>query len=695
MAKEKDYINREVSWLSFNERVLQEAEDTSVPLVERLRFLGIFSNNLDEFFRVRVATQLRLMQFDKGIKEYVTDKPKKIIPRIKRIVEGMQLRFNSTFAKIVTELKDQNLFIVNEHELNGSQAEYIRSYFSNTIVPSIAPIMISRLETFPQLNDSSIYLAAKLYIDSEPENIDYALIEIPSDEHSRFVSLPDAEGKQFIILLDDVIRFCLDLVFEVLPYNRFEAYTIKITRDAELDVDNDIAESLLEKISKGILNRTKGQPVRFVYDSAIAPDLLHFIIDKMGLDEEDNLLPGGRYHNFRDFISFPSLGNSDFVNNPLPPIPVQRLEASPSILAEVAKKDISLHYPYHNFSYYTRMLREAAIDPQVISIKITLYRVAVESRVVKALMNAALNGKSVTVVIELLARFDESANIYWSKKMEEVGVKVIFGISGLKVHSKQTLITRKENGKLVNYATVSTGNFHEGNANLYTDINIFTADKRVTSEIEKVFTFLEFNYKTFNYKYLWVSPLSMRRKLYMHIDTEIANARKNLPAYIHCKINNIVDLDVIRRLYQANNEGVKIKLMVRGICSLVPGVPGLSENIEVVSVVDRFLEHSRIFVFCNNKQPKYFISSADWMTRNLDHRVEVAVPVFDPDIQNELRTVLDAGFKDNIKGRVVDEKQTNSARNKSGKKPFRSQVELYNHYLKEQRKHTKGSLKMI
>lgn len=690
MSKEKDYINREISWLSFNERVLQEAEDPSVPLVERLRFLGIFSNNLDEFFRVRVATQLRLMQFDKGIKQYVTDKPKKIIPRIKRIVEGMQLRFDSAFAKIVAELKDQNLFIVNEHELIGNQPDYIRSYFNSTIAPSIAPIMISRLETFPQLNDSSIYLAAKLYIDSEPENYEYALIEIPPDEHSRFVSLPDADGKQFIILLDDVIRFCLDQVFEVLPYNRFEAYTIKITRDAELDVDNDIAESLLEKISKGILNRTKGQPVRFVYDAAIAPDLLQFIISKMGLDEEDNLLPGGRYHNFRDFILFPSLGNSDFINDPLPPIPVQRLEASSSILAEVAKKDVSLHYPYHNFSYYTRMLREVAIDPQVTSIKITLYRVATESRVVKALMNAALNGKSVTVVIELLARFDESANIYWSKKMEEVGVKVIFGISGLKVHSKQTLITRKENGKLVNYATVSTGNFHEGNANLYTDINIFTADKRITSEIEKVFAFLEFNYKTFNYKYLWVSPLSMRRKLYMHIDTEIANARKKLPAYIHCKINNIVDLDVIRRLYQASNEGVKIKLMVRGICSLVPGVPGLSENIEVVSVVDRFLEHSRIFIFCNNKQPKYFISSADWMIRNLDHRVEVAVPVFDPDIQKELRTVLDAGFKDNVKGRVVDEKQTNSARNKAGKKPFRSQIWLYNHYLKKYEKAHKG-----
>lgn len=690
MAKEKDYISREVSWLSFNERVLQEAEDNSVPLVERLKFLGIFSNNLDEFFRVRVATQLRLMQFDKGIKEYVTDKPKKVVQKIKRIVKGLQLRFDGAYAKIVAELKEHNVFIVNEHELIDDQAEYIRSYFNNTIAPSIAPIMISRLETFPQLTDRSIYLAAKLYIDSEPENHEYALIDIPTNEHSRFVRLPDIDGKKFIILLDDVIRFCLDQVFAILPYNQFEAYTIKITRDAELEVDNDIAESLLEKISKGLLNRTKGQPVRFVYDSAIAPDLLQFIIDRMGLDADDNLLPGARYHNFRDFISFPSLENSEFVNEPLPPIPIERFEISSSILDEVAKKDVSLHYPYHNFSYYTRMLREAAIDPLVTSIKITLYRVATESKVVNALMNAALNGKSVTVVIELLARFDEGANIYWSKKMEEAGVKVIFGIYGLKVHNKQTLITREENGKLVNYATVSTGNFHEGNANLYTDINIFTADKRITSEIEKVFTFLEYNYKTFNYKYLWVSPLSMRRKLYMHIDTEIANARKNLPAYIHCKINNIVDLDVIRKLYQASNEGVKIKLMVRGICSLVPGIPGLSKNIEVVSVVDRFLEHSRFFIFCNNNQPKYFISSADWMTRNLDYRVEVAAPVFDPDIQKELRTIFDAGFKDNVKGRIVDQKQTNSARNKTGKKPFRSQIELYNQYVREYNKTSKN-----
>lgn len=686
MAKEKDYINREISWLSFNERVLQEAENPSVPLLERLKFLGIFSNNLDEFFRVRVATQLRLMQLDKGIRQLVAEKPKKVVQKLKKIVQDFQLRFDGVFAQILEELKEKNINIVNETQLSDEHKVYVSEYFKQQIAPSIAPIMISQLDEFPEIRDRCIYLAVKLSKSTNPEVFEYSLVEIPTSDHSRFVHLPNYDGKIFIILLDDVIRFCLNQVFSILPYDTYEAYTIKITRDAELDVDNDIAESLLEKISKGLKNRTKGQPVRFVYDSAIAPDLLQFITQKMNLDEDDNLLAGSRYHNFKDFISFPRVGADDLVNKTLHPIPIPRLENSTCILDEIAKKDISLHYPYHSFSYYIRMLREAAIDPNVTSIKITLYRVATESKVVRALMNAAQNGKSVTVVIELLARFDEGANIYWSKRMEEVGIKVIFGIYGLKVHNKQTLITREEKGKLMHYATISTGNFHEGNANLYTDINIFTADKRITNEVEKVFTFLEFNYKTFNYRYLWVSPVSMRRKLYMHIDTEIANARKRLPAYIHCKINNIVDLDVIRKLYQASNAGVKIKLMVRGICSLVPGVPGQSENIEAVSVVDRYLEHSRFFIFCNNNNPKYYISSADWMTRNLDYRVEVAAPVLDPDIQKELRQIFDAGFKDNVKARIVDGTLSNTFKRKEKQKDYQSQIELYKYYQRQHKK---------
>ncbi|MFO8021954.1 MAG: RNA degradosome polyphosphate kinase [Perlabentimonas sp.] len=690
MGKKKDYINRELSWLSFNERVLQEAASKNVPLIERLKFLGIFSNNLDEFFRVRVATQLRLMQLGKDIKQYVPDKPKKVVQKIKSIVQEFQLRFDLIFSEIVQELKKEKIHVVNEQELNETHEKYINQLFKNKISPAIAPILISRTDSFPELKDRCIYLAIKLFKAESPECCEYALIEIPTAEFTRFIRLPDINGEKYIILLDDVIRFCLNQVFSIFAYDTYEAYTIKITRDAELDVDNDISESLLEKISKGIQNRSKGQPVRFVYDSTIAPDLLQFITEKMGLDENDNLLAGARYHNFRDFISFPKIGDKKLVKDPLPPIPIPSLENAQSIIEEMAKKDFALHYPYHSFLYYIQMLREAAIDPKVQSIKITLYRVAEESKVVRALINAAQNGKSVTVIIELMARFDEGANIYWSRRMEEAGINVIFGIYGLKVHSKKTLITREENGKLVNYATLSTGNFHEGNANLYTDFNIFTADKRITNEVEKVFSFLEYNYKTFNYRHLLVSPVNMRRKLYSMIDTEIANAQKGLPAYINCKINNIVDLDVIRKLYQASNAGVKIRLMVRGICSLVPGIEGQSENIEVVSVVDRYLEHSRLFIFCNNNQPKHYISSADWMTRNLDYRVEVAMPVYDPDIQAEINMVFEAGFKDNVKARIVDAKQANSYKKESNKKSYRSQIELYKHYERQYKNNLKS-----
>lgn len=687
MAKQKDFVNREVSWLSFNERVLQEAADKSVPLVERLKFLGIFSNNLDEFFRVRVATQRRLMEYDnKGIKEYVTDKPKKVIEKIQRIVQELQVRFDKIFDDIIAELEKKDIFLVNEKNLSPEHQSFVRNLYKNKIAAAVAPIILNKLDKFPELTDRSIYLAVKLSKSIIPDVHEYSLIEIPTSDFPRFIQLPDIDGKKYIILLDDVIRFNLDKTFSIFPYDTYEAYTIKITRDAELDVDNDIAESLLEKISKSIKNRRKGEPVRFVYDSKIAPDLLNYIIKEMDLDEDDNLLAGSRYHNFRDFMGFPSFGREELVNEPLPPIPIPRLEKAKSILEEMSKKDFALHYPYHNFAYYIQMLSEAAIDPRVTSIKITLYRVATESKVVRALMNAAQNGKSVVVVIELLARFDEGANIYWSKRMEEAGIKVIFGIYGLKIHSKMTLITREENGKPQNYAVLSTGNFHEGNANLYTDFNIFTADKRLTNEVEKVFTFLEFNFKAFNYKHLLVAPSNMRRKLYMLIDTEIDNARKKLPAYIHCKINNIVDQDVIRKLYQASNAGVSIKLMVRGICSLVPGIPGQSENIEVISVVDRFLEHSRIFCFCNNNHPKYFISSADWMTRNLDYRVEVAAPVYDSDTQKELRQIIDAGFKDNVKARVVDPKLSNTFKQESSAKPYRSQVELHKYYTKKHKK---------
>jgi len=688
MAKKRMIVNREISWLSFNDRVLQEANDPTVPLVERLKFLGIFSNNLDEFFRVRVATLRRLLEYEKGAKKLIGEKPRKILEKIQRIVIGFQHKFDTIFASIRKELEKENIFIIDESNLCEAHAQFIHTLFKEKIATVLAPIMLSGLEKFPELTDQSIYLAVKLTKKMVPGVKEYALIEIPTNEISRFIQLPDIDGKRYIILLDDVIRFCLNDVFAIFPYDTFEAYTIKITRDAELDVDNDITESLLEKISKGVRNRKKGQPVRFVYVATIAPDLLKYIIDQMELDEEDNLLPGGRYHNFKDFIRFPNLGDKKLVNEPLPPVPIKELEESPSILAVIAKNDFGLHYPYHSFTYYIKMLREAAIDPSVKSIKITLYRVATESKVVHALMNAAHNGKAVTAIVELRARFDEKSNIFWSRQMEEAGINVILGPTGIKVHSKMTLITRQEGNSLVNYATISTGNFHEGNANLYTDYNLFTADKRITNEVDKVFTFLEFNYKTFTYKHLLVSPVNMRRKLYNLIDNEISNAKKKLPANIICKINNLVDEEIIGKLYQASNAGVKIQLIVRGTCALIPGIPGQSDNIEVYSIVDRFLEHSRIFVFHNNGDELFFISSADWMTRNLDYRVEVAAPVYNESLKKELKNIVSFALRDNVKARVVNQKQNNAFRKGNGSKPFRSQIELHKYYAeKEKMKH--------
>jgi len=689
MAKNKYLVNREISWLSFNHRVLQEAGNPNVPLIERLKFLGIFSNNLDEFFRVRVATLKRLLEFNKGAKKIIGEKPKKMLEKIQKIVIGFQEIFDETFAQIRKDLEENNIIIVNEKELSPIHVDFLRNLFEEKILTAIAPIMLTNLEKFPELTDKSIYLAVKLAKKYFPGEHEYSLIEIPSTGLSRFIVLPEIDHKHYIILLDDVIRLCLNEVYSIFDFDTFEAYTIKITRDAELDVDNDISESLLDKISKGVKKRKKGEPVRFVYDAEIAPDLLKFIIDQMELDGEDNLIPGGRYHNFKDFMKFPESLCGEMVYTPMKPVPLKVLEESKSIISVIDKKDIILHVPYHSFSYYITMLREAAIDPRVKSIKVTLYRVASDSKVIHALINAAHNGKKVTAVVELTARFDEGSNIYWSHQMQEAGINVIFGVPGLKVHGKLTLITLQEGKKIMNYGSVSTGNFHEGNAKVYTDIILLTADKRITSEVEKVFTFLEFNYRTFTYKHLLVSPVSMRRKLNNLIDKEIENVKKKLPAYIHCKINNLIDEEMIAKLYQASNAGVKIKLVVRGTCSVVPGIKGQSENIEVYSIVDMLLEHSRIFIFCNNNNELFFISSADWMTRNLDYRVEIACPVYDHDAKKELKHIVDAALKDNVKSRIVNHKQDNQFRICGSKKEYRSQFELHRYYTEREAETTK------
>jgi len=680
MARKQKIINRELSWLSFNDRVLQETTDPSVPLIERIRFLGIFSNNLDEFFKVRVATIKRMIDIQHGTRRVEGIKPQRLMSKIQKKVLTLQNKFETAFHKIVGELEAKDIFIINDKEIKPEQEEFIENYFQERIRPIISPIMLNNIEQFPYLKERSIYLAIKLSDSENSVKKEYALIEIPTDATSRFIVLPSTNHAKFIILLEDIIRYSLKDVFSIFKFDTFEAWTIKLTRDAELDMDNDVSQSFLEKISKGVLGRMTGQPVRFVFDNSIAKDLLDYLIDRIGLDEDNNLIPGGRYHNFKDFMNFPKVGPDDLEYNKMPPVDHPLVKSNNSIFEQMRNKDFMLHVPYQDFSIFISLLQEASIDPKVKEICITIYRVAKHSKVINALINACRNGKKVTVIVELQARFDEEVNIYWSRRLEEEGANINFGIPNLKVHAKLVHIVRKEGTKIENYSCVSTGNFHEGNAGVYSDLILFTADKRITTEVKRVFDFFDHTYRNLKFKHLVASPLYMRRKFYRLIDNEIKNANAGKKAWIILKINNLVDKDIIEKLYQANSAGVQIKLNVRGICSLKPGISGMSENIEAISIVDRNLEHARIMIFCNDGDEKFYISSADWMTRNLDRRIEIACPIYDKDIQNEIRDMIKIQQSDTVKARIIDGNQDNNYVEKSKDSPIRSQYKLYEYY---------------
>lgn len=681
--KDNKYVNREISWLAFNERVLQEAEDRNVPLIERLRFLGIFSNNLDEFFKVRVATVKRMSDLGKESESFFGEKPKKLFSQIHEIVIKQISRFNEAYKKILDTLEKHNVFIVDETELTPEQGKFVKDYFHQKVRPHLVPLMLQKKSEFPHLRDKSIYLAVKIILKKDTDII-YSIIEIPTGIVPRFTILPSKGKKKYIILLDDVIRYCLREIFHIYPFESAGAYTIKLTRDAELDIDNDVSQSFIENLSRSLKNRKKGAPVRLVYDELMPSDLHRFITSKLNIDKKDVLMPGGKYHNFKDFMKFPDVGNTKLEYRPMPPLPHPDIESHESILKRIRKKDILLHFPYQSFSHFVDLLREAAIDPNVVSIKITLYRVAKKhSQVINALINAAKNGKSVTVLLELQARFDESNNIYWSDTLKDYGVKVIFGIPGLKVHSKLCLIDRNENGKLVHYANITTGNYNEETARVYSDIAILTADPQITIEVNNMFTFFEHNYLPFKYKHLILSPFHMRNWFMHHVNREIRNARAGKETYIILKLNSLVDQEVIDKLYAASSAGVKIKIIVRGVCSLVPGIAGLSENIEAISIVDRFLEHARLYVFCNDEDPEYYISSADLMTRNIDFRIEVTCPIYDTSIKRHLKNILDIEWRDNVKARLIDAKQKNKYRETRSRLKHRSQFELYKYFKDE------------
>lgn len=687
MNQTSPYIDREKSWLAFNSRVLQEAADQTVPLLDRLRFLGIFSNNLDEFFRVRYAA-IRRLSLNKeidttklfgGITAHV------LLKEITQIVINQQTESLKILYAIEQQLEEKNIYILNEKELDDAQKEFIRNYFIQQISPAIVTIMLNDLNEFPLLKDTNGYLAVKLVLKpnkktNTAEETRYAIVEIPS-QFNRFVVLPEKNKKQYIILLDDVIRFNLNYLFNIFDYKTIAAHMIKITRDAQLDFDSDLNKSFLEKISDSVKDRRVGEPVRFVYDKEIGQDTLAFFLEKMEIDSSDSIIPGGRYHNRRDYMGFPNLGRFDLLYKQNKPLPIPGLSMEGSILQKIKVKDYLLNAPYQSFSYLIKFLREAALDPKVTTIKITLYRLAKNSQIISSLINAAKNGKAVTVQIELQARFDEATNISYAEQMQTEGIKLIFGVKGLKVHSKVCVIERFENGKNKRYGFISTGNFNEKSAQIYTDITLLTANSKILKDVSKVFDFFEVNYKVHRYKHLFVSPHYTRGKFYKLIENEIESAKNGTGGFIKLKMNSLSDLKMIDKLYEASNAGVKIQLIIRGICCLIPGLKGKSENIEAISLVDNYLEHARLYIFGNNNNPLVYISSADFMTRNLDARVEITCPIYDESIKTELIETFEIGWKANVKARIHSDKLDNQYKDRGINTEFRAQKEMYNYYL--------------
>ena len=656
LLPEEEFFNRELSWLAFNERVLQEAEDERVPLIERMRFLGIFSNNLDEFFRVRVAALQRMDALGKRTTTTLGFGVAQTLEWISERVIELQVRYDTAFAAAEGGLAEEGIDILTERELDDEQAKFAQQYFDQHVRPHLVPILISGVGV-PELKDGRVYLTIALEGDVS-KRARFALLELP-DYLDRFLVLPEKEGRKGLMFLDDVVRVGLPRLFATFQPESVLAFAIKVTRDAEIDMDDDLSKSLFEKMKKGIAKRKHGDYVRFLYDGEMPEDLLRFLIKRLGVVEQANVIPGGRYHNRRDLMGFPDLDRPDLVYRKMEPQPHRHLTHRRSMLDQIAKRDILLHYPYHDFTQLVDLLREAAIDPKVSAIRINLYRVARHSHIINALTSAALNGKSVQVVIELQARFDERNNINVTRELQEVGIQVIFGVPGLKTHSKLMLITRKEGRNIRHYAHVGTGNFNEATAGVFSDLSLLTADRRVASEVERLFQFFEHNYQRGVYRHLIVSPYSTRRRFGHMIDREMAEAKAGREAWMILKCNNLTDAGMIRKLYEASQAGVEVTLLVRGACALRAGVKGLSDRIQAFSVVGRHLEHARVVAFCAGGTPEFYISSADWMTRNLDRRIEVSVPIYDPALQAEISAMLEFQIRDNVKRRKLDRKQRN------------------------------------
>ena len=676
------YINREISWLDFNARVLQEANDVHVPLLERLRFLGIFSNNLDEFFQVRYATVKRIAQSSKtGKRVFAGRSAQALLKEITSKVIDLQDESLEILNGIYKEMERENIFFIDQNEVKPEQEDFLKNYFIQNVNPALVTIILSQNRD-QDLSANKAFLIVTMNLDqaSEKQNI-YALIEMPKDA-KRFVVLPkNGDGKQYIMMLDDLIRYHFHIIFSFFNYKSIQAHMVKITRDAELDLEEDVSISYLEKITLSVKDRMISDPVRLVYDKEIPDQTLSFVMEKLNIDSTDSLIPGGKYHQRRDYMNFPSLDRPDLLYSSFPPLPIPMLSMEENILDAIDQKDYLLNTPYQDFSYVIKFLREAALDPKVKSIKITIYRLSKSSLIVSALINAAKNGKKVLVQIELQARFDEENNINFAEQLEAAGVQLIFGIPGLKVHSKICIIERQHDKKNRRYGFISTGNFNESTAKIYTDYTLFTTNQKILKEVNKVFNFLEVSYKIKKYKHLIVSPHYTASVISKMIDNEIENHQKGLPSGISLKLNNITNYPLVEKLYQASQAGVKIKMIVRGICCLVPGVKGLSENITVLSVVDKFLEHPRVLIFQNAGEKKIYLSSADFMTRNIENRVEVACPVYDDELQRQILDTFELSWKDNIKARIVNQNPQNKmVIPQSGQATQRSQWTTYAYF---------------
>lgn len=690
MSDEKLFLEKELSWLSFNERVLQEAQDNTVPLIDRMRFLGIFSSNQDEFYKVRVADVKRRILLNKYNND--DNSAKHLLSKIQNKTAQLDTAFDETYRELIIALVRRNIFLVNETQLSLFHQQWLNSYFQNKILRHLTPIILTKETNLLNfLKDDHTYLAVKMSNQSQDglqKNVHYALVEIPTDELPRFVVLP-AEGsrkKKSLMILDNIIRFGLSRIFEgFFDYDEIHAYSIKMTRDAEYDLTDEVDLSLLEKMSEGLKQRLTAEPVRFVYDEQMPDDLLDILKEKLHISSYDHIRGGGRYHSFKDLMNFPNVGRKYLEHPKLPALRSTLFDRHRTAFEAITQQDILLYYPYQRFSYLSELVRQASFDPKVQSIKINIYRVASKSRIMHSLIEAAHNGKRITVVVELRARFDEQANIEWAQQLTDAGVRVVFGLPSLKIHSKLLLITRQEGDELHYYSHIGTGNFHEKTAKIYTDFALFTKNQEIGDEVNNVFKFIERPYRRYKFNHLMVSPIESRRRLNSLIDNEIRLANAGQPAAITVKMNNLVDSSIINRLYAASKAGVKIRMIIRGMCSLIPRIKGLSENISIISIVDRFLEHPRLFIFHSGGEEKTYISSADWMTRNIDQRIEVGCPIYDPKLKQYIRDLIELQFNDTTKARVIDKTQSNQYVKRGNRRKIRSQIVTYD-FIKEREK---------